>query len=212
MCCKHFFLFFTGKCNFLPFENELYMRALRRDRIVRTTQVSAPIDLKGSDRMRDTAETENAVRLYSGTVYGVALAHTGSKSDADDVFQETFLAFHCSSKTFNDSEHIKAWLIRTAVNMSRRIVCGKHRRTAVLDENIPSERFEFATDEQNDIADAVRKLPEKYRAAIWLHYFEDMPAKQVAKVLGERESTVRSQLMRGRERLKEILGKDWFDE
>lgn len=162
--------------------------------------------------MRDTSETERAVRLYAGTVYGIALSHTGSRADADDVFQETFLAFHSSPKIFRGDEHIKAWLIRTAVNMSRRAVCGKHRRTAELDENIPGERFEFATDEQNDIADAVRRLPEKYRAVIWLHYFEDMPVRDIAKALGARESTVRSQLMRGRERLREILGKDWFED
>ncbi|MCR4780306.1 MAG: sigma-70 family RNA polymerase sigma factor [Ruminiclostridium sp.] len=162
--------------------------------------------------MRDASETEKAVRLYAGTVYGIALSHTGSKADADDVFQETFLAFHSSAKVFHDDEHIKAWLIRTAVNMSRRAVCGKHRRAEELDENMPGGRFEFAADEQNDIADAIRALPEKYRAVIWLHYFEDMPVKDIAKALGARESTIRSQLMRGRERLKELLGKDWFED
>ncbi len=162
--------------------------------------------------MRDTEETEKAVRLYSGTVYGIALAHTASKADADDVFQETFLAFHCSPKQFNDDEHIKAWLIRTALNISKRVLSGRRRRTGEPDENAEAGRFEFAADEQNDIADAIRKLPEKYRAAIWLHYFEDMPVKQAAKALGERESTMRSRLMRGREKLKEILGKDWFED
>ena len=162
--------------------------------------------------MRDTVETERAVRMYSGTVYGIALAHTASRADADDVFQETFLAFHCSSKRFNDDEHIKAWLIRTALNMSRRVLSGRHRGAGEPDEFGGGERFEFMTDEQNDIADAIRRLPEKYRAAIWLHYFEDMPTAQAAKVLGVRESTLRSQLVRGREKLKDILGKDWFED
>ena len=162
--------------------------------------------------MRDTGETERAVRLYSGTVYGIALTHTASRTDADDVFQETFLAFHCSSKRFNDDEHIRAWLIRTAINMSRRVLSRRRRTAQEPDEEIPGERFEFAADEQNDIADAVRRLPEKYRAAIWLHYFEDMPTAQAAKALGVRESTLRSQLVRGREKLKDILGKDWFED
>lgn len=162
--------------------------------------------------MRDTGETEHAVRLYSGTVYGIALTHTASRADADDVFQETFLAFHCSPKRFSDDEHIKAWLIRTALNMSKRVLSGRRRRADEPEEDIPGDRFEFATDEQNDIADAIRKLPEKYRAAIWLHYFEDMPTAQAAKALGIRESTLRSQLMRGREKLRDILGKDWFED
>ena len=161
--------------------------------------------------MRETAETESAIHKWGGLVYGIALAHTASRTDADDVFQETFLAYHASSKHFNDREHEKAWLIRTAVNLSRRVTCGKWRKAEPLDENAEGERFEFANDLQNDIADAVRALPEKYRAPIWLHYFEDMPVKQISKILGVRENTVRSQLMRGREMLKTTLGKDWFD-
>ena len=161
--------------------------------------------------MRDTAETENAIKLWASTVYGIALSYTASKTDADDVFQETFLAFHCSQKHFTDNDHRKAWLIRTAVNMSRRVTSGKWRKAQQLDENAAADRFEFSTDRQNDIADAIRKLPQKYRAPIWLHYFEDMPVKQIAAALGARESTVRSQLMRGREMLRNLLGKDWFD-
>ena len=160
--------------------------------------------------MQDTQKTENAVRLWAGTVYGIALAHTASKADADDVLQETFLAYHCSPKHFNNSEHEKAWLIRTAVNMSRRVTSGKWRKAVPLDENTPADRFEFASDTQNDIADAIRQLPTKYRAPIWLHYFEDLPAKQIAVILGTRENTVKSQLLRGRELLRNILGKDWF--
>ena len=161
--------------------------------------------------MRDNAETESAVKLYAGTVYGIALAHTASKTDADDVFQETFLAFHCSDKQFSGNDHVRAWLIRTAVNMSLRVTHGKWRKAVPLDDDTPAERFEFATDEQNDIADAVRQLPEKYRVPIWLHYFADMSVRQIAAALRRRESTVRSQLMRGRALLRDQLGKDRFD-
>lgn len=161
--------------------------------------------------MRDKRETEEAVRLFAGTVYGIAVSHTASRNDADDVFQETFLAFHCSGKRFADNEHRKAWLIRTAVNMARRITAGKWRKAVQLDENTPAERFEFRTDEQNDIADAVRSLPDKYRTVVWLHYFEDMSVKQLAAALGIRESTAKSRLMRARGMLSGILGKEWSD-
>lgn len=160
--------------------------------------------------MRNATETENAIKLFGGTVYGIALTHTASKTDADDVFQETFLAFHCSRRVFADSEHEKAWLIRTAINMSRRVAHSKWRKALPPDENAAAERFEFASDVQNDIADAVRRLPEKYRVPIWLHYFDGMQVKQIAAALDRREPTVRSQLMRGRALLKDYLGKDWF--
>ena len=53
---------------------------------------------------------------YQTTVYGLALARLGSPADADDVFQEVFLAYFQSVKTFRDEEHRKAWLLRTTMN------------------------------------------------------------------------------------------------
>lgn len=177
----------------------------------RTDIVSAGSEEGGTAvSVRTMTDTEDAIEKYSGLVYGLALAHTSSKSDADDAFQETFLAYHRCMKKWNGEEHRKAWLIRTAINMSRRIMLSPWRRKTVsLDEagesGVP---FRYETSEQNEIAAAVRDLPDKYRSVIWLYYFEDMTTEEISAALGIRVSTVRSQLTRGRDMLRSTLRKE----
>ncbi len=162
--------------------------------------------------VRTMTDTREAVEKYNKLVYGITIAHTSSKSDAEDAFQETFLAYHRSSVKWTDEEHRKAWLIKTAVNMCRRITLNPWRRRIVSLEDTASDTladdFSFETAEENALMRAVKKLPVKYRSVIWLYYFEDMPVKEISTVTGIGENTVRSQLARGREKLKIALGSE----
>lgn len=154
-------------------------------------------------------DTKSAVEKYSKLVFGLALSNTGSKADADDVFQETFLAYHQHTARFNDEEHAKAWLIRTTINMSRRVTSSTWRKRRASLENDPkSDDFTLKTEEQTVIHNAINSLPDKYRIPIWLFYFAGLPTKSISKALKITDSTVRSRLARGRTMLKDILGKE----
>lgn len=157
---------------------------------------------------RSISDTQSAVEKFSKLVFGLALSNTGSKSDAEDVFQETFLAYHRCTKQFNGEEHIKAWLIRTTVNMSRRVTQSswRKRRTDIDDGSPDGSDFALQTEEQTIVHNAVNNLPEKYRVPIWLFYFVDMPTRLIGEALGLSDNTVRSRLTRGRTMLKELLG------
>lgn len=157
---------------------------------------------------RSVQDTQSVIEKYSKLVFGLALSKTGSKSDAEDVFQETFLAYHRCSKRFSDDEHIKAWLIRTTINQSRRVTSNPWRkRRADLEGDSPEGGdFTLATEEQTIVHNAVNSLPEKYRIPIWLFYFVDMPTLSIGQVLDLPDNTVRSRLSRGRAMLKGILG------
>ena len=85
--------------------------------------------------LRAGGEMESIIDRYQDTVYGLALARTGNRADADDVFQEVFLAYCQCGKVFRDEEHRKAWLLRTTVNQSRRVTASSWRqRTVPLSE------------------------------------------------------------------------------
>lgn len=71
---------------------------------------------------------EQIIDRYQSMVYGLAFAKTGSRADADDVFQEVFLAYFQANKTFRDEEHRKAWLLRTTLNLSRRVTASSWRK------------------------------------------------------------------------------------
>lgn len=166
----------------------------------------------GRKRMavRSMSDTEDAMRKYTNLVYGIALTHTASKADADDVFQDTFLAYHRSDVKWRDEVHRKAWLIKTAVNMSKRITLSTWYKRTVPIENSEEQSvdFDYGLAEQNIIMNAIKKLPKKYRCVIWLYYFDGMPVNEIAKAVDMNKNTVRSHLVRGREMLGKLLERE----
>lgn len=131
-----------------------------------------------------------------------------SKEDAEDVFQNVFLKYALSLVAFKNEEHRKAWIIRVAVNTCKSSLRSAwKKKVALTDQEILAE----VSEDYKDIWLAVRALDEKYRAVIYLHYFEGYKASEIGRILGKRENTVYSLLARGREKLREELGADFDD-
>ncbi len=149
----------------------------------------------------DSVLKHEMVEKYFDTVYRLAYSQTQNAHRADDVLQEVFLRYIKTDKKFESEEHIKAWLIRVTINCSKSTFTESFvKKTVPLTEDIA-----FEIPEQEDIYYAVAKLPKKYRLVIHLFYYEDLSVKHIAKLLNSKESTVKSQLHRGREMLKSIL-------
>ena len=144
---------------------------------------------------------EEALRRFAPMVYRLALAQTKNKADAEDVFQDVFLRYVRTDTDFRSEEHIKAWLLRVTVNRCRKLWNSAWFRKTVPMEETPDAE----TPEETGVAEAVATLPEKYRAVVHLFYFEDLPVREIAQILGRPESTVTSQLHRARAMLREKL-------
>ncbi len=144
-----------------------------------------------------------AVNEYSDTIYRVALNITKNKDDAFDVCQEVFKNKH---KIKND-DHLKAWLLRAAVNCSKSCKTSAYVRYSVPLDDIAEMGV---TDRTTDkiLFESVMSLPPKYSAVIYLFYYEDMKISEIAKVLDITQSAVKSRLVRGRKNLKEIIEKE----
>ena len=155
---------------------------------------------------------ETVIQRYKRTVYSVALSYVSSRDDADDIFQEVFLIYFRTNPQFNDEEHRKAWLIRTTINCSKRVVDSTYRKRTVPMDEMEEESFEFQTKEENAVYVALQALPEKYRTVLHLFYFEDMSIDMICKVLDLKSSTVKVQLMRGREMMKEKLKEEGYND
>lgn len=160
---------------------------------------------------RTGGELEETICRYQNMVYGLALARTGSPADADDVFQEVFLAYYRSGKTFREEEHRKAWLLRTAVNLSRRVTGSTYRKKVVPLEVGEGLAEPFREPEENRVWQALQTLEESYRMPIYLFYFEELSTQEIAQALSIRPGAVRMRLSRGREQLRELLKGDYFD-
>lgn len=153
------------------------------------------------ERSRTDISSDEVIHKYFNMVYRLALSQTHNTTNAEDVTQDVFLRLIQNKKGFETDEHIKAWLIRVTINCSKSIFkTSWFKKTVPLDEAIS-----FDTVEKSDVYFAVQDLPSKYRTVIHLFYYEDMSVKEIAACFEMKESTVKSQLHRGREMLRTKL-------
>lgn len=145
-----------------------------------------------------------AAREYGDTVYRVAYHALNSPQDAEDVMQTVLLRLYEREKDFESEEHVKHWLLRVAVNESRKVMRSFWRRTSVPLE----EWHETAAPEDREKAEAleaVMALEPKYRLAIYLYYYEGLSVAETAAAMKANPSTVQTWLLRARERLRKSL-------
>ena len=161
--------------------------------------------------LRAGGEMDEMIDRYQNTVYGLALARTGNRADADDVFQEVFLAYHQCGKTFRDEEHRKAWLLRTTINQARRVTSSSWRQKTVPLSEREDTPVQFREPEENQVWEALQALAEDYRLPIYLFYFQELSTQEIAKALAIRPGAVRMRLTRGREQLRDKLKGAYFD-
>ncbi len=152
--------------------------------------------------MQDKTQLEIWYREQFRTVWNLCLSFLKNPADTEDAVQECFLRLARSGERFESPEHVKAWLIHTAKNLCRDELRRSRRRDLPLEE---ARNAAARAPEIDETLAAVRTLPEKYRAAIYLFYYEGLSVEQISRLLGRKESTVRSDLRRGRARLKALL-------
>lgn len=155
---------------------------------------------------------EEVIDRYQSTVYGLALARTGSRADADDVFQEVFLAYYQTNQQFREEEHRKAWLLRTTLNMSRRVTSSSWRQKTVPLSEREDQPVQFREPVENQVWAALMSLEEVYRLPLYLFYFQELSTREISRALSIREGAVRMRLSRGREQLRPLLKGALFDE
>lgn len=157
----------------------------------------------------DTVNAKAAQLLddYGNSILRIGYSYLQNMDDAEEILQETLIQFLTKAPEFENAEHEKAWLLHVAANISKnRIKYNRLRKTDELEETLIAEEKE----DLSFVWEAVKSLPEKYREVIHLHYYEGYKTAQIAQILNRREATVRSDLRRGRERLKLIL-KEAYD-
>ena len=149
-----------------------------------------------------------AYELYKKTVFSVIYSYTKNADDAAELSQDTFISLYTYDGSFDSDEHMKAWLIRVAINNCNNLFRSKkHLSASPIPEDLPSEEQH----EPDEIIGEVMKLPEKYRIPIHLFYYEEYSVCEIVEILELPEATVKTRLKRGRDKLKKTLRKeDWL--
>ena len=152
-------------------------------------------------------QAERMLTNYGNAVLRLAYSYLHNMADAEEVLQDTLIQFLKTAPELETKEHEKAWLLRVAANLSKNRIKYNSIRQAdeLMEELVAEER-----DDLSFVWEAVKALPEKYREVIHLFYHEGYQTAQIARILNMKETTVRSNLARGREKLKAVL-KEAYD-
>ena len=143
---------------------------------------------------------------YADMIYRLALVRTKNRSDAEDVLQDVFFRCLRRQPEFRDQEHQKAWLITAAIRSSNSLLTRADRRHGAGAE--PLETLSTQDDTDDTVYTAVMGLPEKYRTAVHLFYYEGYSVEEIGRMMDTKPSTVKSHLHRAREALRKVLKED----
>lgn len=161
--------------------------------------------------LRPSADIEHAMTQHSDSVWRVSFVMlSGNEHDAQDVYQDVFLRYALEERTFNDDEHVKAWLITTTKNRCLDILKAASRKVGFFDEDVSQIASTKHPDEQPDnfrseVIDALFDIDDPPRTPLYLALVEEYPATEIAEMLDVSVNTVYSWISRGKEKLKEAL-------
>lgn len=141
--------------------------------------------------------------LFKNDIYRLAYSYTGNVSDADDVTQSVFIKLYKRMNKFDSDISVKKWLIKVTINECKTLFLSSWYKRIVpisdREENIS------VVSKDNDILSSIMELPKKYKLVIYLYYYENYKIKEIADILKMNENTVKTNLSRARDMLKDIL-------
>lgn len=159
--------------------------------------------------MLNTDYIEELVESYGDTVLRIAYTYFKSMSDAEDAVQDVFLHIIGKTPEFKDKEYEKAWIIRVTINICKnKLKLFWNRNKCSIDEIAEAPVYDkYNTD--SEVLKAVMSLPDKYRIAVYMYYYEGYTTPEIARITDRTETAVRSDLHRARGKLKEILKEEY---
>ncbi len=144
-----------------------------------------------------------ALRKYANTVRRICFMYLHNREDVEDVFQEVFLKLLQANCTFENEEHEKAWICRITINKCKDL-CKNFWRKNV--DSIEDKELPYFDEAESAVLHAVLSLPQKFKDVIYLFYYEEYTAVEIAQLLNQKENTVYSNLHRAKKLLKHKLG------
>ena len=152
------------------------------------------------DTRADTSEVERLYRVHGAKLWRSLLAYAGDPEIASDTMSEAFAQLLRRGAAVRDPER---WLWAAAF----RIAAGEVQRRRRVEPLLETGAYELE-DPAIDLIRALGELSRNQRAAVVLHHAAGYPAADVARILGSTPAAVKVHLMRGRRRLRALLGEE----
>lgn len=152
---------------------------------------------------------------YSTELFRTAYLICKNRADAEDALQETFIALYRKAREITKPESLRYWLLRCLSGKAKDIL--RKRKREYPEESIVSfaeeagkrrqgaEGFLSELMEQTAFEACLYGMPAKYREVLVLYYYNELSVKEIARLTGQLEGTVKSRLFQARKQVKQRL-------
>lgn len=156
-----------------------------------------------------TEHLKEVMNAYGEYCIRVAYLYVKDWAAAEEIVQDVFLAYYKQQHQFAGRASLKTYLVKITVHKSHDYLRSWKRKVGLfmpIKTRTPSvEQVKIQHEQESELLDALLQLPIKYREVLLLHYYDDYKIREIADILQVSENTVKTRLVRGRDKLKLLL-------
>ena len=157
-------------------------------------------------------EFEKFFKSYLNRIYTIVYRVVKNSATAEDLTQEIMMKVYSNIKKFRGKSKLSSWVYRIAYNHAVSYLRSRKDTESIDDydrkiQDKSQKHLEYLEKEElsSYVKSKLMKLPEKYRVALTLYHFEEMPYKEIAYTMGINIGTVKTYIHRGRDELKYLI-------